>query len=80
MHLHGKARSVEIDGHDVGRLVEVLDVLPDSSTTVPTAIVARTLKGKGVSYMEASPREWHLGFMGPSDRQRAEEEIRSRMQ
>lgn len=73
-------RSVEIDGHDVGRLVEVLDGLPDSSTTVPTAIVARTLKGKGVSYMEASPREWHLGFMGPSDRQRAEEEIRSRMQ
>lgn len=72
-------RAVEIDGHDVARLIEVLDGLPDSSTAVPTAIVARTLKGKGVSYMEAAPREWHLGFMGPSDRQRAEDEIRSRM-
>lgn len=73
-------RSVEIDGHDVGQIVDALDSLPDSSAAVPTAIVARTLKGKGVSYMEASPREWHLGFMGPNDRQRAEEEIRSRMQ
>jgi transketolase len=72
-------RAVEIDGHDVARIVEVLDGLPDSKSSVPTVIVARTLKGKGVSFMEASPREWHLGFLGPADRQRAEEEIRSRM-
>jgi len=72
-------RAVEIDGHDVARIVEVLDGLPDSKSDVPTVIVARTLKGKGVSFMEASPRDWHLGFLGPADRQRAEEEIRSRM-
>ena len=72
-------RSVEIDGHDVSRIVEVLDELPDARTAVPTVIVARTLKGKGVSFMEESPREWHLGFLGPDDRQRAENEIRSRM-
>lgn len=72
-------RALEIDGHDVARLVEVLDDLPDAQTAVPTAIVARTLKGKGVSFMESSPREWHLGFLGPADRKRAEEEIRSRM-
>lgn len=72
-------RAVEIDGHDVARIVEVLDALPESSSSVPTVIVARTLKGKGVSFMETSPREWHLGFLGPADRKRAEEEIRSRM-
>lgn len=72
-------RAVEIDGHDVSRIVEVLDELPDAKSDVPTVIVARTLKGKGVSFMEASPREWHLGFLGPDDRQRAENEIRSRM-
>ena len=72
-------RAIEIDGHDVARIVEVLDGLPQSSSNVPTAIVARTLKGKGVSFMETSPREWHLGFLGPADRKRAEEEIRSRM-
>lgn len=73
-------RAVEIDGHDVASIIEVMDALPDPATTVPTVIVARTLKGKGVSFMEASPREWHLGFLGPEDRQRAEQEIRSRMQ
>lgn len=73
-------RAVEVDGHDVGRLVAILDGLPDSGTPVPTVIVARTLKGKGVSFMEAAPRDWHLGFLGPADRKRAEDEIRSRMQ
>jgi transketolase len=72
-------RAVEIDGHDVARIVEVLDALPDAATSVPTVIVARTIKGKGVSFMESSPREWHLGFLGSEDRQRAEQEIRSRM-
>ena len=72
-------RAVEIDGHSVPRIVEVLDDLPDAKSDVPTVIVARTLKGKGVSFMEASPREWHLGFLGPNDRARAENEIRSRM-
>jgi transketolase len=72
-------RAVEIDGHDVARIVEVLDALPDAATSVPTVIVARTIKGKGVSLMESSPREWHLGFLGSEDRQRAEQEIRGRM-
>ncbi|MFN8625067.1 MAG: transketolase [Candidatus Binatia bacterium] len=72
-------RAVEIDGHDVARIVEVMDGLPASATAVPTVIVARTLKGKGVSFMETSPRDWHLGFLGPADRERAEGEIRSRM-
>lgn len=72
-------RAVEIDGHDVSRIVEVLDELPDARTAIPSVIVARTLKGKGVSFMEQSPREWHLGFLGPEDRQRAENEIGSRM-
>ena len=72
-------RAVEIDGHDVPRIVATLDALPDARTDVPTVIVARTVKGKGVSFMETSPREWHLGFLGPDDRQRAENDIRSRM-
>ena len=72
-------RAAEIDGPDVPRIVATLDALPDARTDVPTVIVARTVKGKGVSFMETSPREWHLGFLGPDDRQRAENEIRSRM-
>lgn len=73
-------RTREVDGNDVAALVEVLDHLPDPASDQPTMIVARTLKGKGISLMEAAPRNWHLGFLGPSDRERAEQEIRSRMQ
>lgn len=72
-------RVEEIDGHDVSQIIRAMDELPNASSVVPTVIIARTLKGKGVSYMEASPREWHLGFMGPTDREQAEREIRSRM-
>ena len=68
--------AVEMDGHDVSQIVEAL---PDAKEDVPTVIVARTAKGKGVSFMEESPREWHLGFLGPNDRERAENEIRSCM-
>jgi transketolase len=39
-------------------------------------VVARTLKGKGVSFMEAAPRDWHLGFLGPADYERASDEIK----
>jgi transketolase len=71
-------RVVEVNGHDVERLTAVLDAVPDTSAEQPTAIVARTVKGKGVSFMEHA-EEWHLGFLGPADRERAEAEIRRRL-
>jgi transketolase len=71
-------RTVEVDGHDMGALVEVLDDLPDTASTVPTAILARTLKGKGVPFMELSPA-WHLGFLGPKDKELAVSAIEGRL-
>jgi len=47
----------EIDGHDLGRLVEVLSRTPDGSGR-PVAVVAHTVKGKGVSFME-DDNNWH---------------------
>jgi transketolase len=47
----------DIDGHDVGAVVDALDAAT-AVTGQPTAIVCRTVKGKGVSFMENSP-EWH---------------------
>jgi transketolase len=41
---------------------------------VPTCIVAHTVKGKGVRYMELS-RTWHLGYLGPEDERAATLEI-----
>jgi transketolase len=46
---------VEIDGHD---LAAVLDALAQARQGGPTAILARTVKGKGVSFLEGA-EGWH---------------------
>ena len=47
-------RVVEIDGHNMR---EILDAFREACTTnnQPTVIIARTVKGKGVSFMENNP-------------------------
>ncbi len=47
----------EIDGHDMGQILDALDEA-DLVTGRPSVIVARTVKGKGVSWMELDPA-WH---------------------
>jgi transketolase len=47
----------DIDGHDVGAIVDALDEAA-ATRGCPTMIVCRTVKGKGVSFMENNP-EWH---------------------
>lgn len=47
----------EVDGHDLGALVESLRRVPDGSGK-PVAVVAHTVKGKGVSFME-DDNNWH---------------------
>lgn len=47
----------EVDGHDMGALVELLSKFPDGSGK-PVAIIAHTIKGKGVSFME-DDNNWH---------------------
>lgn len=37
-------------------------------------VIAQTVKGKGVSYMETEPG-WHLGYLDPSDAAKAIAEI-----
>ena len=68
--------TTEIDGHDVGAVMGAFDALPPPESDRPVCVVARTLKGKGVSFMEAAPRDWHLGFLGPVDYERALDEIK----
>jgi len=47
----------EIDGHDLGALVETMGNTPDGSKK-PMAVIANTVKGKGVSFME-DDNNWH---------------------
>lgn len=48
---------VEVDGHDVDALNTVFDSF-EKNEERPLAIIAHTLKGKGVSVMENNP-DWH---------------------
>ncbi len=45
-----------IDGHDFGQIASAVDMAKHSAK--PTAIICRTVKGKGVSYME-NVCSWH---------------------
>jgi transketolase len=67
-----------VDGHDVAETTELLRrVRADDERAKPCCIIAKTVKGKGVSYMETEPG-WHLGYLDPSDAEAAIAEIKSR--
>lgn len=54
---------VEVDGHNTAELLGVLGA-PVGGRTKPLCVIANTIKGKGVSFME-NKAKWHHGV--PSD-------------
>jgi transketolase len=54
---------VEVDGHDLEQIEAALSDLPRNGSK-PTCIVAHTVKGKGVSFME-NKLLWH--YRAPND-------------
>ena len=48
---------IGIDGHDIVQVINALQIASDT-TDMPTVIIANTIKGKGVSFMEGKA-EWH---------------------
>jgi transketolase len=50
-------RAYEVNGHDVCALIDLLKPIPRGLTR-PTAVIAHTVKGKGVSFME-DDNNWH---------------------
>lgn len=61
---------VNIDGHDMGQLVDALDGLPAADSKRPTVVICETVKGKGVDFMERN-LAWHAGSLGQADLERA---------
>lgn len=49
---------IEVDGHDISRLTEVFKNIPLKKGK-PTLVIAHTIKGKGISFMENVPI-WHF--------------------
>jgi transketolase len=66
--------AVEIDGHDMNQIVDALDNLPAVNSDKPTVIIANTVKGKGVSFMEGVIG-WHAGALSTEDMEKAMAEI-----
>ncbi|TPL54416.1 transketolase [Mesorhizobium sp. B2-4-6] len=65
----------EVDGHDVVALANLLrKVKADTGREKPCCVIARTVKGKGIDYMETEPG-WHLGYLAPEDEARARDMI-----
>jgi len=61
---------VEIDGHNMAQIVDALDKLPPVTAQKPTVIIANTVKGKGVSFMERNVG-WHAGALSKVDMDKA---------
>ena len=62
-NLHDKLKAfnwnvVEIDGHDLNQVYDALMNAKNNNSDKPTAIIAHTTKGKGVSFME-NQAGWH---------------------
>jgi transketolase len=64
---------IEIDGHDVAQIGKALDQA-EARRGTPTFVVAHTVKGKGVSFMENNP-EWHGKAPKPAEAVDAIQEI-----
>ena len=66
---------LEVDGHDVGQVDKAFDQA-EAIAGKPVCIVAHTVKGKGVSFMENDP-EWHGKAPKPAEALRGIREVLS---
>ena len=64
----------EIDGHDLDQVADAFKWALGVSGA-PQVIIANTVKGKGVSLLEAAPEKWHGKPVPKEDEAKALEEI-----
>jgi transketolase len=68
-----------LDGHDHATLLAAYERFArraEDPSARPTVLVADTVAGKGVDFIEGMA-EWHVGYLGGVDRERAERSIRT---
>ena len=68
---------LSVDGHNEAEIDQAIRALWAKDAEKPKVLVAKTIKGKGVSYMETEPG-WHLGYLDPEDAKRAIAEIEAK--
>ena len=63
--------TVTVDGHDISSLILALEHKPSNR---PYAVIAKTIKGKGVSFIENN-KAWHQAVLNEANYNQAVEEI-----
>lgn len=79
-HIEKKFRAfgfeaLTIDGHDEVAIKNAINCLWSSTSLQPKALIAKTVKGKGVSFMENN-NVWHYTRLSPETYQQALAEVR----
>lgn len=69
--------TIELDGHNINAISQTISELKTHKNGLPKAIIANTVKGKGVSYME-NKLEWHYLPMNKDQYEQATLEIKER--
>ncbi len=64
----------EINGHNFREIISALEKIPFQKKK-PSCLIAHTVKGKGISFMENEPR-WHDKYPGQEEYQKAIEELK----
>jgi transketolase len=64
----------EIDGHNVKAIITCLDELISGNNSLPVAVIANTVKGKGISFMENN-NMWHHGHLSSEQYEMAINEL-----
>ncbi len=65
-------KAIEVDGHDIKDICDAFVVA--RQTVIPTVIIAHTVKGKGISFVEDC-REWHHGVLSKTQYELAMSEL-----
>lgn len=65
--------AIEVNGHDIGELIKAFDQA-ERYTGGPSVIIAHTIKGKGISFME-NVAKYHNGMVNEEEFQRALAEL-----
>ena len=66
-----------VDGHNITALTEVLSTLPFNESK-PSVVIAKTIKGKGISFMENNPK-WHHGVPNDQQYKQAQQELEAKL-
>ncbi|URZ00739.1 transketolase [Clostridium felsineum] len=64
---------VEVDGNNIEELVKIFSKIPIKKDK-PTMIIANTVKGKGISFME-NKAKWHHGVLTEEEYKKATKEL-----